>query len=244
MSSLPDAKQKLPNGKTHLVVIADNLDRIVPIHDDYGRNSHDEIFLDRSDQLQGLDCHLIYTIPISMVYSNRANDLKEIYGNPDLLPMVMVQTPNGAVHPPGLAKMQEVLMRRIQPHIADVQLGRDVFENEEVVTQLCLASGGHVRELLLLVKESLNRTETLPIPTTAVRRAIATTRDTYRRTVEKRAVAGTGQSGQNPRHRQRRTPPRPAVSPLPDGISLLFDEEGTLQCWYDAHPLIKAIPEF
>jgi hypothetical protein len=23
-----------------------------------------------------------------------------------------------------------------------------------------------------------------------------------------------------------------------------FDEDGTLQCWYDVHPLIKAIPEF
>jgi len=240
---IADAKQKLPNGKTHLVVIADNLDRIVPIHDDYGRNSHDEIFLDRSDQLQGLDCHLIYTIPISMVYSNRANDLKEIYGNPDLLPMVMVQTPNGAVHPPGLAKMQEVLMRRIQPHIADVQLGRDVFENEEVVTQLCLASGGHVRELLLLVKESLNRTETLPIPTTAVRRAIATTRDTYRRTVEKEQwqvlakVAKTRAIDNDEPHRD-----------LLFRRCLMeyryFDEEGTLQCWYDAHPLIKAIPEF
>lgn len=240
---IADAKAKLPPGKQHIVVIADNLDRIVPIHDDYGRSNHDEIFLDRSDQLQGLDCHLIYTVPISMVYSNRANDLKEVYGNPDLLPMVMVQTPDGQRHLPGIAKMQEVLVRRIQPFIAEVQLGRDIFENDDVVTQLCLASGGHVRELLLLMKEAMNRTEALPIPTVAVRRAIATTRDTYRRTVEKdqwRVLAKVAQT----RSIDNDEPHRDLLFRRCLMEYRYFDDEGTMQCWYDAHPLIKAIPEF
>ena len=52
---IADGKNKLPEGKNQLVVIADNLDRIVPIHDDYGRSYQDEIFLDRSEQLQWLD---------------------------------------------------------------------------------------------------------------------------------------------------------------------------------------------
>lgn len=240
---ITDGKAKLPPDKKHLVVIADNLDRIVPIHDDYGRNSHDEIFLDRSDQLKGLDCHLIYTIPISMVYSNRANDLKEVYGNPDLLPMVMVQKLDGSLHPPGIAKMQEVLIRRIQPFIPDVQLGRDIFENEDVVTQLCLASGGHVRELLLLMKEAMNRTEALPIPTRAVRRAIATTRDTYRRTVEKdqwKVLAKVAKT----RAIQNDEPHRDLLFRRCLMEYRYFDDDGTMQCWYDAHPLIKAIPEF
>jgi hypothetical protein len=225
------------------VVIADNLDRIVPIHDDFGRNSHDEIFLDRCDQLQGLDCHMIYTIPISMVYSNRANDLKEIYGNPDLLPMIMVQTPDGAIHPPGIERLREILMRRIQPYLPDVQLGGDVFETDAVVTQLCLAIVGHVRELLLLMKEAMNRANDLPIPTRAVRRAIAETRDTYRRTVEKDQWAALAKVAQT------RT-----IDNDDDHRDLLFrrclmeyryfDEDDTLRCWYDVHPLIKAIPEF
>ncbi|MEM6435461.1 MAG: hypothetical protein AAF773_16650 [Cyanobacteria bacterium P01_D01_bin.115] len=225
------------------MAIADNLDRIVPIHDDFGRNSHDEIFLDRCDQLQGLNCHMIYTIPISMVYSNRANDLKEIYGNPDLLPMIMVQTPDGTLHQPGIERMKEVLTRRIQPYVPAVDLGHEVFENDDVVDQLCLASGGHVRELLLLMKEAMNRTESLPIPTIAVRRAIATTRDTYRRTVEKEQWQLLAQVA-----RLR------AIQNDEDYRDLLFrrcvmeyryfEQEGSLQCWYDVHPLIKAIPEF
>lgn len=240
---IADGQRKLPPDKTKLVVIADNLDRIVPIYDDHGRSNHDEIFLDRCDQLKGLDCHLIYTVPIAMVYSNRANDLKEIYSNPSLLPMIMVQMPDGTIHEPGLEKLQEILRRRIAPFLPNVNLGTDIFEAPEVLHQVCLASGGHVRELLLLMKEALNRTNSLPIPTRAVRRAIAETRDTYRRTVEEHQwpilakVAHIRSIDNDDDHRD-----------------LLFrrclmeyrflDNDGNLQCWYDVHPLIKAIPEF
>jgi hypothetical protein len=240
---IADAKAKLPQDKKQLVVIADNLDRIVPLHDDFGRSNHDEIFLDRSDQLKGLDCHMIYTVPISMVYSNRANDLKEVYGNPELLPMVMVQKPDGTLHEPGFEKMKEILRRRIRPFVPEVSLGRDVFEGPEVVQQLCLASGGHVRELLLLMKEAMNRATALPIPTKALRRAIAETRDTYRRTVEKdqwsvlAKVAKDRSIDNDEAHRD-----------LLFRRCLMeyryFDDDGNMQCWYDVHPLIKAIPEF
>ncbi|MEA5448742.1 ATP-binding protein [Leptolyngbya sp. CCNP1308] len=240
---IADGNRKLPEGKTQLVVIADNLDRIVPVYEDNGRSNHDEIFLDRSDQLKGLDCHLIYTVPIAMVYSNRANDLKEIYGNPDLLPMIMVQTPDGDLHEPGFEKLKEILRRRIIPFLPEVSLGEDVFEEAKVVEQLCLASGGHVRELLLLMKEALNRADSLPIPTRAVRRAISETRDTYRRTVEEHQWAILAKVAQ-----------KRAIENDEDHRDLLFrrcvmeyrffDDDGAMQCWYDVHPLIKAIPEF
>ena len=240
---IADGKRKLPPGKNQLVVIADNLDRIVPIHDDYGRSNHDEIFLDRSEQLQGLDCHMIYTVPTSMVYSNRANDLKEIYGAPEILPMVMIQTLDGTLHEPGLEAMKEILRRRMRPFVPNVSLGRDIFEGEDIVKQFCLASGGHVRELLLLMKEALNRANSLPVPTRAVRRAIAETRDTYRRTVEKgqwtilAKVAHDRSIDNDDDHRD-----------LLFRRCLMeyryFDADANMQCWYDAHPLIKAIPEF
>ncbi|MBC1329681.1 ATP-binding protein, partial [Trichormus variabilis 9RC] len=76
---LVDAKQHLPNGYNKLAVIVDNLDRMVLVKDGE-RTNYEEVFLDRSEQLQALDCHLIYTVPISMVYSTRATDLRDIYG--------------------------------------------------------------------------------------------------------------------------------------------------------------------
>jgi len=238
-----DGKRKLPPGKTKLVVIADNLDRIVPIRQDDGRSNHDEIFIDRSEQLRNLDCHLIYTIPISMVFSNRANDLKDIYGNSQILPMIMVRTIDGKLYQPGFDKLKEVLEKRVQPFIPQVVLDADVFENSEVLERLCLASGGHVRELMLLTKEAINRTETLPIAAKAVQRAITEVRDTYRRTVEHREWTTLAKVAKD--H---------SIENNEEYRSLLFrrcvleyryfDAAGEMQCWYDAHPLIKGIQEF
>jgi hypothetical protein len=60
-----NAKKKLPAKYSQLAVIADNLDRIVPFSKDAGgRTNLDEIFLDRSEQLKALDCHIVYTVPI------------------------------------------------------------------------------------------------------------------------------------------------------------------------------------
>lgn len=240
---IESGRRKLPQG-TRIVVIADNLDRIVPIHrDESGRSNHDEIFLDRSDQLQGLECHLVYTVPISMVYSNRANDLKEVYGNPELLPMVMIQTPEGELYRPGFQKIREVLVRRICPFVPEAELEGCVFEDATALRLLCLASGGHVRELLLLMKEAMNRTSALPVTGRAVRRAISETRDTYRRTVERdqwrilARVARTHSIDNDEAHRD-----------LLFRRCLMeyryFDAKDVMQCWYDAHPLVKAIPEF
>jgi len=89
----------------------------------------------------------------------------------------------------------------------------------------------------------MNRTEALPIPTVAVRRAIATTRDTYRRTVEQSQWPVLAHVAQT-----RTIQNAEAYRDLLFRRCLMeyryFDDEGTLQCWYDAHPLIKAIPEF
>jgi len=238
-----DGRRKLPPDKKKLVVIADNLDRIVPIPDDNSRTNHDDIYLDNSEQMRGLECHLIYTVPISMVYSNRANELKEIYGNPEILPMVMVQTPDGRLHSPGVEKMRQMIWQRIAQFVSDKSLDTEIFETPEIVESLCLASGGHVRELLLLVKAAINKVDTLPISSKAVRRAISETRDTYRRTVEQpqwrvlAKVAHTRSIDNDEPHRD-----------LLFRRCLLeyryYDENDDLQCWYDVHPLIKAIPEF
>lgn len=68
---LTDAKKNLPNGYTQLAVIVDNLDRMVLVKDGENTN-YEEVFLDRSEQLKALDCHLVYTAPISILYSKRA----------------------------------------------------------------------------------------------------------------------------------------------------------------------------
>ncbi len=238
---IEDAKDKLPKGKSQLVVIADNLDRIVPIPQDNGRTNHDEIFLDRSQQLQGLNCHVIYTIPISMIYSSRAADLRDIYGDPQVLPMVMVQTPDGKNDKAGIAKIIEIITKRI--NIPTASLETDIFGSAEGLQRLCLMSGGHVRNLMLLVRSAIDYIDVLPITDKAIQRAITQARDTYRRTVDQdewELLAEVGNTKQ--------------IDNDEDYRKLLFnrcvlqyayfDNEGELQPWYDVHPLIKGIQQF
>ena len=81
-----DEKQEGNN----LVLIADGLDRIVPVRvKEDNTTNHDEIFIELSEQLAALKYHVIYTVPISMVYSGNANDLRDRYGMVETLPMVV-----------------------------------------------------------------------------------------------------------------------------------------------------------
>ncbi len=225
------------------MVIADNLDRIVPMVQEDGRSNQDRIFLDRSEQLKSLDCHLVYTVPISMLYSNRAADLRNTYGDAQVLPMIMVQTPKNERFEPGINKVKELIAKRIDQVVPNYALESDVFDRPETLDRLCLMSGGHVRELLLLMRAALKRTDSLPIPTKAVQRAITEARDTYRRTVENEQWEILAEVSQTKR------------IPNEDGYrSLLFnrclleysylDANGDRQRWGDVHPLIKGIQEF
>ncbi|MBD2042619.1 AAA family ATPase [Microcoleus sp. FACHB-672] len=238
-----EAKKHLPSGYEQLAVIADNLDRIVPIFHENGRNNHEEIFLDRNEQLKALDCHLVYTVPISLLYSSRAADLRDIYSDPQVLPMIMLHTPEGQIYEPGYLKIKEVIEKRVRQFAPTRCLETEIFDSAKTLEALCLMSGGHVRNLLLLMKSAIEQTSDLPISKKAVQRAITKARDTYRRTVEDdqwMLLAEVAKSKQiRNDHKYRK---------LLFNRCLLeykyFDSEDELHRWSDIHPLIKGIEEF
>lgn len=241
-----EAKGKLPAGYSQLVVIADSLDRIVPIPQEDGRNNHEHIFVDNCDQLTALDCHIIYTVPISMVYSRSFLEARNNYGtDAQVLPMVMVRTASGEEYAPGLAKLEDFIARRVYNSAevpSSLGLEPDIFE-PGLVKELCLISGGHVRELLLLLKAVTMRSSQLPIARKAVKRAISEARNTYRMTINSdewlplSRTHGTKRIEMDAQHRD-----------------LLFrrclleyrrlDDEGETKCWYDVNPLILGIDDF
>ncbi|OBQ35918.1 MAG: pilus assembly protein PilB [Anabaena sp. CRKS33] len=239
---IQNAKKNLPPGYSDLVLIADNLDRIVPIIQPDGRSNHDQIFIDRQNQLKALDCHLVYTVPISLLYSDRATSLTEIYGTPQVLPMIMVRTPDNQPYQPGIDKVIEILKKRLEK----VDPSRDIvnlFESQDSLNQLCLMSGGHARNLLLLMKQALEYTKTLPISTIALQRSISELRNTYKDTIHANqweALANVFRTKEIVNNELYR--------------NLLFNrpileyhsqnEEGEIERWYDIHPLIRGIKEF
>jgi hypothetical protein len=237
-----DAKKNLPSGYHELVLIADNLDRIVPVTKTDNRSNHDEIFIDRNEQLKNLDCHLVYTIPISLLYSDRAASLTEIYGLPQVLPMIMVKTPENEPFSPGLDKVIEILQKRLKKVDPNKSIV-DLFESRSSLEMLCLMSGGHARNLLLLMKEALKYTTSLPITNKALQRSFSELRKTYKDTIyanEWEALANVHYSKEIVNDQLHR--------------GLLFnrcileyrylESDGGSNVWYDIHPLIKGIKTF
>ena len=170
-----------------LVLIVDSLDRIPLILRENEPSNHDQIFIHRSEQLKMLGCHVIYTVPISMVYSGRGNDLRAIYdAEISVLPMVIVRNQKGEVNKEGLDVMHKLVRQRVfHENGVDptMQLVGDIFDTQETLDQLCLMSGGHLRNLMQMAQEAIKRTATLPISKKAVRIAITKARSTCRNTV-------------------------------------------------------------
>lgn len=222
--------------KIKILVIADNLDRIVPIIKDNGRSNLEEIFLDRHEQLKALKCHLIYTVPISLIYSRWATELKDNYGIPLVLPSIMVRQKDGSPYAPGLAKLREMITLRmpepLRPHLVPL-----VFESEAVLEDLCLFSGGYARDLVQLMQEAVNKTTALPIRSRAVQRAADDLRDVYRRAVEEEQWEVLREV-----HRDKRIENQEMERSLLFSRCVLeyryFDDQGDKQTWYDAHPLL------
>lgn len=240
---ITEAKDKLPGGKSKLVVIADNLDRIVPVKRADGTTNHDEIFLDRSGQLKALNCHVVYTVPISLVYSNHATEIRDNYDTPQVLPMIMVRNRDGQVCQPGVDKLKELISRRIQP-FTNLSIDTSIFDKPETRLQLCLMSGGHVREMMLLMQTAIDWTDDLPIASAAVQRAITEARNnTYRSAVDDDDWIKLAQVS-----RSKSIPNDEEYRDLLFRRCLLEYREVTskreIVRWHDVHPLIKGISEF
>ena len=241
---IEEAKNQLPIGKTKLVVIVDSLEKITPTIQEDGRTNHEHIFIDRSQQLQGLDCHVIYTVPISLRYSNRAADLFNLYGNIPVLPVIMVKKPNeDTPHQPGLDKLKEVIIKRVRKVNSELNLETDVFENKATLDRLCAMSGGHVRQLIQLMQEAINNIDNLPITATAAQRSIGVLKNTYRIAIQEeqwsilKEVANSHEMPNGDRYRVLLL-----NRCLLEYVTL--DEQGEIKTWHDVHPVVKEIPKF
>jgi hypothetical protein len=138
-----------------LVVIVDNLDRI-PNQETAASSKPlpEYIFVDRGEQLSQLNCHLVYTLPLSLIFSNLREPLKNRLGNgrsPIVLSMVPVFSRDGQDHPGGIALLRQMILARAFPEAtAEERLASvtKVFDSLDTLDRLCKISGGHVRSLL------------------------------------------------------------------------------------------------
>lgn len=176
-------------GQQGLVVIVDNLDRVGSQLIPAGRPQNEYLFIERGGDLRNLACHLVYTVPLVLLFSNDAELLKNRLGggiDPKILPMVPVQTRDGQVCEEGLRLLRQMVLGRAFPALTPEQrLTRidQVFDSPATLDRLCLISGGHVRKLLTLLYSCLEE-DNPPLSRTCLEGIIRDYRDSLLGTVD------------------------------------------------------------
>ncbi|HAX85951.1 MAG TPA: hypothetical protein DCY91_06685 [Cyanobacteria bacterium UBA11370] len=145
-------RSKFPQCKG-LLIIFDNLDRVPPAVADH-------LFLDYAAQLQELHCTLIYTVPISVLCSPK-NPLKQWEGDPHIVPMVNIyqferDRCDLNYNQTGLDAVASLIEKRV-----DIDA---VFTSRDVLLEMAKASGGHVRQLMQMMRTACQRASTQKHP--------------------------------------------------------------------------------
>ncbi|MGQ4646659.1 P-loop NTPase fold protein [Lyngbya aestuarii] len=157
----PAIEQLKQQGKQGLAVIVDNLDRVDNTEKLPGRTQPEYLFVDRGEQLNKLHCHVVYTIPRILVFSSDLGRLTNRFGiDPKMLPMVQVKHRDGTRCEEGVALLRQVILSKAFPEVTPEErlaLVTEVFDSIGTLDRLCLVSGGHVRNLLVLLYRCLQR---------------------------------------------------------------------------------------
>jgi len=225
-------------GYDGLVIIVDNLDRVYlkPVSD-ANRNSHEALFLDAGDHLRGLACDVIYTIPPTL-YSLYGGRLEAIYGSqPKMLPMIPVTKYGGGEDKHGIAKLTETVDKRLK-EAGTVQ--REAFDSAATIKRLCVASGGHMRRLMTLMRAVCNNIDQLPISCDVVEHAIRDTRDGFiasiRNPSEWEMLRQIAES-------KEVTEPETCARLL-DNFAILEYRDDKSGPWHDVNPVIREARQF
>ncbi|QZZ21235.1 AAA family ATPase [Leptothermofonsia sichuanensis E412] len=176
-------------GKKGLVVIVDNLDRVGAQLNAAKRPQNEYLFIEQGVELRRLACHLVYTVPLVLLFTNDREQMVNRLGGglePTVLPMVPVQTRDGQVYEAGMRLMRQMVLSRAFPTLtAEERLERihEVFEDAASLDRLCFISGGHVRKLMTLLYSCL-QDEDPPVSRDTLEGIIRSYRDSLLNTVD------------------------------------------------------------
>lgn len=150
------------------MVLVDNLDRLHSRRrDGNGKSQSEYLFGDRGDELTRLKCHVVYTMPLALRYSDSYRLVKERFKTlAKVLPMVPVRKRDGSVNEIGLKYLKQMVLARAYPQLSEAErLTKipELFESEQTLNDLCDASGGHVRNLLRILNPWITLEKQFPL---------------------------------------------------------------------------------
>ena len=228
---IADARIRLrKEGYQDLVLIIDNLDRLTLRMIDKKSTTHELLFISHADILISLQCHSVFTIPISMCYSPKAALLGSIYGsNPYIVPMIKIFDPEkNRDYQRGLGTLKEIISQRTVI---------DKAFDPQVVKYLCQSCGGHVRDLMILVRSACSYVDDLPITMDAARQALGMLSNGYQRSIPHHHWLMLAQI-----HLSHEIMNEPDYQTMLYNLSVLEYMDG--EPWYDVHPAVRELKEF
>ena len=225
-------------GYRDLVIIVDNLDRIVLRDLESGITTHERLFLNRGSQLHAIRCHVIYTLPISMVYSPRATALMNIFGrDPAVLPMVKVANRDGSDNSTGIEALRQIISNRFIAANSTLTL-LNAFDSIEAHDYLCRMSGGHIRNLLILIRSACTAAGALPLTHRTIEHAVRGISNDFERALNHPNFFKTLRDID----RTKELPGSDHDQMLLYNLSVLEYLNG--EVWYVVNPAVKALEKF
>jgi hypothetical protein len=182
------------------------------------------------------------TVPIELAYSHAQGRLRDDYGGAiKTIPLITVQDRNRAPVAAGEQALIEVIGRRTKvafakPATDAATAARQIFASEADLQRAVRLSGGHLRSLLVMLTELLDRVDELPIPHAALENYIfRAAKDMARGLLPEdkevlRAVASTKEASGDPRF----------FNLLRNNYVFAY-EYGKGEDWYDVNPLLGEI---
>lgn len=147
----PAIESLYQRNKRGLVVIIDGFDRS-------SSEALETLFTKRGNELQKLDCQLIYTVPLGMSRSTKLQTITHQFGEFMILPMVRLKERGGSRCYKGFELLREMVMKRAFPEESPSQrlhMITRIFDHSDTLDYLCEGSGGNIRQLLNLLRECI-----------------------------------------------------------------------------------------
>ncbi|MGK7924569.1 MAG: ATP-binding protein [Spirulina sp.] len=154
-------------GKAGLVVIVDNLDKLINVEKNQGKSQSTYLFCDRGSDLSRLSCHLIYTMPLALRYSDDYPIIQQKFRTtPIVLPMIPVRDRQGNPHQEGRKLLRQMILARAFPELGiEERVAKipELFVDNDVLDELCYISGGRARNLLILINSWIIKEKKFPL---------------------------------------------------------------------------------
>ncbi|MCT7954620.1 ATP-binding protein [Laspinema palackyanum] len=226
------------HGKKGLVAIVDNLDRVDSSPKPWGRPQQEYLFVDRGEQLRSLHCHVVYTMPLALRFSNDFSTLIERFiSEPQVLPMVPVLCRDGSENTEGMDLLRQMVLARAFPQLEPekrLEKITTLFEDAQTLDRLCQISGGHIRYVIRILNDGIKRQTGLPI-------ARQTLEDVIRAYRNERTLAISDEEWELLRRvTERKQLPKKQDDHILIRSMFVYEYRDAAGSWFDINPILLA----